>query len=194
MNPLLSMTGITKVGGGAPALRDASLPILPREVHAIVGQNGAGKSTLIKILTGVYRRDAGTVLWQGAPADLRSPREAQGAGIATIYQELTPVPQRSVVENIVLGYKPRTRLGMIDWRSAEARTRAVLARIGIDIARPLGSYPTAIQQLVAIGRAVSMETGFSSWTSRPPALTSVRWRCCSLPSVRFARRTRRCCT
>ncbi|OYW62150.1 MAG: sugar ABC transporter ATP-binding protein [Rhodobacterales bacterium 12-65-15] len=153
------MTGITKSFGGVPALADGTLSILPGEVHAIVGQNGAGKSTLIKILTGVYRRDGGTVRWQGREVDLRSPREAQAAGIATIYQELTLVPQRTVIENIVLGYEPKTRLGMTDWRAAEARTRAVLGRFGIDIDphRPLGSYPTAIQQLVAIGRAAAME-------------------------------------
>jgi ribose transport system ATP-binding protein len=157
--PLLQMTGITKAFGGVPALADGNLSIAAGEVHSIVGQNGAGKSTLIKILTGVYRRDAGSVRWQGHEVDLRSPREAQGAGIATIYQELTLVPQRTVIENIVLGYEPRTRLGMIDWRKAEAQTLAVLERFGIDIDphRALGSYPTAIQQLVAIGRAASME-------------------------------------
>lgn len=157
--PLLQMTGITKAFGGIPALSEASLAISPGEVHSIVGQNGAGKSTLIKILTGVYRRDSGTVLWQGRAVDLRSPREAQAAGIATIYQELTLVPQRTVIENIVLGYEPRTRMGMIDWRAAEAQTRAVLLRFGIELDphRALGSYPTAIQQLVAIGRAASMD-------------------------------------
>lgn len=156
---LLQMTGITKAFGGIPALHDANLTIGPGEVHSIVGQNGAGKSTLIKILTGVYRRDGGTVRWQGSEVDLRSPREAQGAGIATIYQELTLVPQRTVIENVVLGYEPKTRLGMIDWWAAEARTRSVLARFGIELDphRALGSYPTAIQQLVAIGRAASMD-------------------------------------
>ncbi len=156
---LLQMTGITKSFGGVPALADGNLSIGAGEIHSIVGQNGAGKSTLIKILTGVYRRDGGTVRWQGREVDLRSPREAQAAGIATIYQELTLVPQRTVIENIVLGYEPRTRLGMIDWRAAEARTRAVLDRFGIDIdpKLALGSYPTAIQQLVAIGRAASMD-------------------------------------
>lgn len=156
---LLQMTGITKFFGGVPALADGNLSIAAGEVHSIVGQNGAGKSTLIKILTGVYRRDKGTIHWQGREVDLRSPRDAQAAGIAAIYQELTLVPQRTVIENIVLGYEPRTRLGMIDWRAAEARTRGVLDRFGIDIDphRALGSYPTAIQQLVAIGRAASMD-------------------------------------
>ena len=157
--PLLQMTGISKAFGGVPALSDATLTIHAGEVHSLVGQNGAGKSTLIKILTGVYRRDAGTVRWQGREIDLKSPREAQEAGIATIYQELTLVPQRTVIENIVLGYEPKTRFGMIDWRAAETRTRDVLSRFGIDLDphRALGSYPTAIQQLVAIGRAASMD-------------------------------------
>ena len=156
--PLLQMTGITKSFGGVPALSDGNLTISAGEIHSIVGQNGAGKSTLIKILTGVYRRDGGTIRWRGRDVELRSPREAQEAGIATIYQELTLVPQRTVIENIVLGYEPRTRFGMIDWRAAEVRTREVLSRFAIDIDphRPLGSYPTAIQQLVAIGRAASM--------------------------------------
>ncbi len=158
-SPLLEMIGIVKSFGGVPALTDGNLSVAPGEVHAIVGQNGAGKSTLIKILTGVYRRDAGAVRWMGREVDLSSPREAQEAGIATIYQELTLVPQRTVTENIVLGYEPRTRFGMIDWRTAEARTRAVLSRFGIELdpGLPLGTYPTAIQQLVAIGRAASME-------------------------------------
>jgi ribose transport system ATP-binding protein len=157
--PLLRMTGIEKAFAGVPALRDASLAVAPGEVHALIGQNGAGKSTLIKILTGVHRRDAGEVRLGGRPVDLRSPRDAQGAGIATIYQELTLVPQRTVTENIVLGYEPRRPWGAIDWRAADARARAALARFGIelDLHRPLGSYPTAIQQLVAIGRAASME-------------------------------------
>jgi galactofuranose transport system ATP-binding protein len=157
--PLLQMTGIAKSFGGIPALIDGTLSVTPGEVHAVVGQNGAGKSTLIKILTGVYRRDAGVVRWQGREVDLASPRDAQEAGIATIYQELTLVPQRTVTENIVLGYEPRTRFGMIDWRAAEAQTRTVLSRFGIDLDphRPLGHYPTAIQQLVAIGRAASMD-------------------------------------
>ena len=157
--PLLEMTNISKQFGGVSALEDAALTIGAGEAHTIVGQNGAGKSTLIKILTGVYRRTGGTIRWQGRDLDARSPREAQAAGIATIYQELTLVPQRTVVENIVLGYEPRTRLGLIDWRAAEARTSEVLARFGIDIdiRRPLGSYPTAIQQLVAIGRAASLD-------------------------------------
>ena len=156
---LLTMSDIHKAFAGVPALDGASLGVASGEVHALIGQNGAGKSTLIKILTGVYRRDAGTVRFDDTETILSGPREAQAAGIATIYQELNLVPLRSVTENIVMGYEPRGRFGLIDWRAAHARTREVLARFGIDIdvRAPLGSYSTAIQQLVAIARAVSLD-------------------------------------
>lgn len=159
MKPLLSMFGIKKHFGGVPALRGASLEVEPGEVHALIGQNGAGKSTLIKILTGMYRRDAGDILFADEPSHLSSPREAQSAGIATIYQELNLVPLRSVTENVVMGMEPK-KLGLfVDWRAAHRRTREILARFGIDIdvTAQLGSYSTAIQQLVAIARAVSMD-------------------------------------
>ncbi len=156
---LLTMTDIDKAFAGVSALNAASLEIAPGEVHALIGQNGAGKSTLIKILTGVYRRDGGIVRLVGSEITLGGPREAQEAGIATIYQELNLVPLRSVTENIVAGSEPRHWSGLIDWRAAHARTRKILARFGIeiDVTAPLGGYPTAIQQLVAIARAVSLD-------------------------------------
>ncbi|WP_245894717.1 sugar ABC transporter ATP-binding protein [Paracoccus indicus] len=158
MTDLIEMTGIGKSFAGVAALRDASLSIRPGEVHAIIGQNGAGKSTLIKILTGVYRRDAGVVRMSGHDLAIAGPREAQDAGIATIYQELSLVPLRSVTENVIMGYEPRSRLGLIDWKAAHARTRQILTRFGVDIdvTLPLGRYSTAIQQLVVIARAVSL--------------------------------------
>lgn len=159
MHSLVSMTGIEKSFSGVAALRCAGLEIAPGEVHAIIGQNGAGKSTLVKILTGVYRRDAGTVSFAGRELNISSPREAQDAGIATIYQELNLVPLRSVTENVVLGYEPRRFGGLIDWPEAHRRTQEILQRFGVDIdvRAQLGSYSTAIQQLVAIARAVSLD-------------------------------------
>ncbi|NND90501.1 MAG: sugar ABC transporter ATP-binding protein, partial [Granulosicoccus sp.] len=153
------MRGIVKSFAGALALDGASLNIASGEVHGLIGQNGAGKSTLIKILTGVYVRDAGEVEFAGNSLRVTSPRDAQAAGISTIYQELTLVPLRSVTENVTLGYEPRTQLGLIDWRRAHDRTREILTGFGIDIdvRAPLGDYSTAIQQLVAIARAVSLE-------------------------------------
>jgi ribose transport system ATP-binding protein len=156
--PLLRMSGISKAFTGVSALSGAELEISRGEVHAIVGQNGAGKSTLIKILTGVHDKDEGEIEFDGRPSAISSPREAQDSGISTIYQELNLVPLRSVTENVVLGYEPRRWWGAVDWKVANARTRQILARFGIDIdvEAPLHSYPTAIQQLVAIARAVSL--------------------------------------
>ena len=159
MAPLLAMSGIKKHFAGVPALSGASLEVAPGEVHALIGQNGAGKSTLIKILTGLYRRDDGDIEFAGEPSHLTSPREAQNAGIATIYQELNLVPLRSVSENVVMGQEPRTMGVLINWPEAHRRTREILSRFGIDIdvTAPLGNYSTAVQQLVAIARAVSMD-------------------------------------
>jgi len=156
--PLLSMRGIDKAFAGVVALDGAALALTPGEVHALIGQNGAGKSTLIKILTGVYTRDAGEIRFDGAPSAIASPREAQDGGISTIYQELNLVPLRSVTENITLGYEPRTRFGTIHWKRAHERAREILATFGIDVdvRSPLGEHPTAVQQLVAIARAVSL--------------------------------------
>lgn len=158
--PLLSMTGIDKAFSGVAALKSAGLEIGAGEVHALIGQNGAGKSTLIKILTGVYRRDAGEIRFDGMPSAIASPREAQESGISTIYQELNLVPLRSVTENVVMGYEPKRFGAFVDWKTANERTRNILARFGIDIdvTAPLGDYSTAIQQLVAIARAVSLDT------------------------------------
>ncbi|MEP3279957.1 MAG: sugar ABC transporter ATP-binding protein [Stappiaceae bacterium] len=152
------MAGIEKHFGGVPALARASLDIEPGEVHALIGQNGAGKSTLIKILTGVYSRDAGNISFDGASSHFRSPGEAQAGGIATIYQELNLVPLRSVTENVILGFEPKRMGWLIDWQAAHQRTREILARfqINIDVTEQLGNYSTAIQQLVAIARAVSL--------------------------------------
>ena len=158
MTSILSISGVDKAFSGVAALTSASLEIAPGEVHALIGQNGAGKSTLIKILTGVYRRDRGDIRFDGASSNISSPREAQDSGISTIYQELNLVPLRSVTENVMMGYEPRGWGGLIRWGEAHRRTRAILSRFGIDVdvRAPLGTYSTAIQQLVAIARAISL--------------------------------------
>ena len=128
------------------------------EVHALIGQNGAGKSTLIKILTGAYRRGSGSVRFEGREVDFRTPKQAREAGISTIYQEINLVPFRSVAENIFLGREPR-RFGLIDWRAVQRRAAALLESFGlqIDVKKPVGRYSTAIQQMVALARAVSSD-------------------------------------
>ncbi|SLN53056.1 sugar ABC transporter ATP-binding protein [Ruegeria meonggei] len=159
MTDLIEMSGICKAFAGVVALQDAQLHLKPGEVHAVIGQNGAGKSTLIKILTGVYRKDSGSVKINGSETGISTPREAQDAGIATIYQELSLVPLRSVTENVMMGYEPRTKLGLIDWQRAHLQAEKTLKRFGVDIdvRAQLGTYSTAIQQLVAIARAASMK-------------------------------------
>src|SRR3954468_7686910 len=145
--PVLRAEDIDKAFGGVPALRGASLEVARGEVHALVGENGAGKSTLIKVVTGVHRGDAGSIEFEGAPLELRSPQQAQDRGISTIYQEINLVPMRSVAENVFLGREPR-RLGLIDWKRMNAGARTVLARLGLelDVTRQLGTLDVAIQQ------------------------------------------------
>lgn len=159
MRPLLDIQNVTKAFAGVTALADANLTVAEGEVHALIGQNGAGKSTLIKILTGVYRRDGGQITFLGQPSTISGTREAQENGISTIYQELNLVPQRSVTENVVMGYEPRRWGGLVHWPEAHRRTREILSRFGIDIdvTAQLGSFSTAVQQLVAIARAVSLD-------------------------------------
>jgi galactofuranose transport system ATP-binding protein len=154
---LLEMSGVFKSFPGVRALSDASLRVGRSEVHALIGQNGAGKSTMIKILTGAYRRDAGSVIFDGQAVDFSSPQAAQVAGIATIYQEVNLVPLRSVAENILLGREPK-RWGLIDWKRLNARASAALERFGVhvDVTQPLGTVSIAVQQMTAIARAVNL--------------------------------------
>lgn len=154
--PTLIMQGIAKSFLGVVALDEAALTVMPGEVHAVIGQNGAGKSTLMKILNGVYRRDAGSVLLQGKPVDFHSPQDAQSAGVSTIYQEINLVPYRSVAENIFMGREP-TRWGLLDTARMNREAGEILARLGVsvDVRQPLSTLNIALQQMVAIARAVS---------------------------------------
>lgn len=159
-NPmLLEMKDILKVFPGIVAVDHANLEMQRGEVHALVGENGAGKSTMIKILTGAYIRDGGKVLLDGNEVEFFTPQEAQESGISTIYQEINLVPLRSVAENIMMGREP-TRFGLIDWRTLNAEASRLIGQLGfeIDVTRPLVEYNTAIQQMVAIARAVSFKS------------------------------------
>lgn len=157
--PLLLMSGITKTFPGVLALRGASLQVGRGEVHALIGQNGAGKSTMIKILTGAYRRDAGSISFDEREVDFHSPQQAQVNGVSTIYQEVNLVPFRSVSENIFMGREPR-KWGWLDWRRMNREAAAILARfdIKIEVSQPLMNFNVAIQQMVAIARAVSFQS------------------------------------
>jgi monosaccharide-transporting ATPase len=132
-------------------------PVQTGEINALMGENGAGKSTLIKVLTGVFPRDAGETRLEGQMIAPKSPREAEALGISTVYQEINLIPHLSVAENVCLGRQP-TWAGAIRWRAITRRARAALARLelSIDVNRQLSSYSIAIQQMVAIARALDI--------------------------------------
>lgn len=156
--PLLELTGATVRFGADAALDDVSFRMFPGEVHSLMGENGAGKSTLIKAVTGALPLDAGTLVLDGQEVCFATPHEAQRAGISTVYQEIELLPNLSVAENIMLGREPRSR-GMVSQRRMRARASAILADLGLDIdpASILGTHSVAVQQLVAIARAISTD-------------------------------------
>ena len=154
---ILRMRGISKQFPGVAALEDVDFALRRGEIHALMGENGAGKSTLIKVLTGVEHPDSGTIELDGKIVQVRSPQHSQSIGISTVYQEVNLCTNISVAENILLGNEPR-RFGTIDWRKMNALAAQALKRldIDIDVARPLGNYSLAIQQMVAIVRALEI--------------------------------------
>ncbi len=154
--PVVEVERATVRFGRETALDSVDFRLLPGEVHSLMGENGAGKSTLIKAITGALRLDSGAMRVGGSPVVMSSPLEAQRHGIRTVYQEIDLLPNLSVAENILLGREPR-RLGAIDWRAMRVRAAAVLAELGVDIdpGSPLGAHSLAVQQLVAIARAIS---------------------------------------
>ncbi|WP_402461526.1 sugar ABC transporter ATP-binding protein [Isoptericola aurantiacus] len=156
--PVVEMTGISIEFPGVKALDQVDFRLFPGEVHALMGENGAGKSTLIKALTGVYGIDAGQIVVDGEEHRFSGPGEAQDAGVATVYQEVNLCENLTVAENIMLGHEPR-RFGAIDWRATRRAAAHHLATMGLDIdpASSLGSHSIAVQQLVAISRAMVVD-------------------------------------
>ncbi|HXR64676.1 MAG TPA: ATP-binding cassette domain-containing protein, partial [Ktedonobacteraceae bacterium] len=138
---LLQMEHIVKRFTGSLALSDASIHVASGEVHALIGENGAGKSTLIKVLTGVYRADEGSIFFDGRPRAFQGTQQAQREGISTIYQEINLVPFRSVAENIFLG-RESFRWGLLDWRKMHSEARFLLEslHISLDVTKPLHTY------------------------------------------------------
>jgi len=157
--PVLELSGIHKAFPGVKALSEAGLRLYPGEVHTLMGQNGAGKSTLIKVLTGVHAPDQGSITMEGRAIHPRSTLEAQELGISTVYQEVNLCPNLSVAENIFIGRYPR-KWGMVDWAGMRTRAAALLREleIDIDVSAPLSRYPLAIQQMVAISRALNISS------------------------------------
>ena len=155
---LLDIKGLEKTFPGVRALKGVNLTVNKGEIHALMGENGAGKSTLIKVLTGIYQKNGGTICFDGEEINARTPIEANEKGISTIYQELNLVLFQTVYENLFLGREPRTKFGSIDRKAMISEAKRILEELGIeiDVTRPLKNYSTAIQQMVAIARAVSI--------------------------------------
>jgi simple sugar transport system ATP-binding protein len=155
--PVVDMRDVTIDFPGVKALDGVDFRLLPGEVHALIGENGAGKSTLIKALTGVYDIDSGSITVDSVEQRFSGPRQAQDAGISTVYQEVNLCPNLTVAENILLGREPR-RLGRIDYRAMNRRATELLGvlDLAIDPSSTLGDHPIAIQQLVAIARATAV--------------------------------------
>ena len=157
-NIVLTMRGINKSFPGVKALQNVDFTLRKGEIHALMGENGAGKSTLIKVLTGVYSKDEGEIRIDGIDdaINIHSPQEAQNYGISTVYQEITLCPNLTVAENMYIG---RGKGATVKWKEMEKRAGTLLDNLGIP-ARPkqqLGSCSLAVQQMVAIARAVDTD-------------------------------------
>jgi monosaccharide-transporting ATPase len=155
--PVFEARSISKRFAAVQALDNVSMSLAPGEVRALVGENGAGKSTLIKIMTGVYSLDEGELLYEGRSVRFAKPRDAQIAGISTIYQEINLVPLMSAAQNLFLGHEPTNRLGLIDRRRMHRNAEEILRRYGVEteVAKPLQDLSTGIQQTVAVARAMN---------------------------------------
>ena len=158
MTTVLRLDHVIKAFGPVKVIQDVSVDVIPGRVRVLLGENGAGKSTLIKMMSGIYHPDSGSVVIDDTPVELPTVKAAEARGIATIHQELNLVPQMSVAENIMLGRTP-SRGGLVNWGLMRAQARAALERIGLDVSpdRLVGSLSTAHQQLVEIARALSMD-------------------------------------
>lgn len=152
----ISMKGICKSFGDVEVLRNVSLEVGAGEIHALVGENGAGKSTLMKILTGVYSKDAGEVSVDGGPVDIRKIRDSEHLGIAIIHQELNMLPEMSLTDNLFLGHELRNAAGILDLRTMKIQAKEALARLGLDVDPGTKARALTVGQLqmVEIARAL----------------------------------------
>ncbi len=169
---LLKMEGIEKVFPGVHALNNCQFELRHGEVHALVGENGAGKSTLMKVLTGIYRRDGGSVFYKGQPIDIHSAEEAQALGIGIIHQELNLMPHLTVAENIFIGREPM-KGPFLDKKKANQDARKLLSglNIAIDPTVPVNKLSVAKQQMVEIAKALSHDSELLVMDEPSAALT-----------------------
>jgi ribose transport system ATP-binding protein len=159
-NVVLEARGITKSFPGVKALDGVDILVRRGRLNALLGENGAGKSTLMNVLAGVFPPDDGEILLEGKQVQLRTPREAQGAGISIIFQELNLIPQLSIAENVFLGREPRNRLGLIDYGNMDRDARLLLEELDlpVDPRKPVGELRVGAQQVVEIAKALSFRS------------------------------------
>lgn len=158
--PLWELDNITKVFPGVRANDGVSMSLYPGEIHGLLGENGSGKSTLIKILSGVYQPDSGSIRYQGREVRLENPTAARQKGVATVFQEFSLVPTLTVAENIFMGRHLRRAGGLlVDWTTMRQKTREVLRQLEIEIDpdRPVRDLSVAQQQLVEIAKAMLLD-------------------------------------
>ena len=155
---VLSLRGISKIFPAVKALQNVDFTLRESEIHALMGENGAGKSTLVKVITGVYTKDSGEIRIAGndGPVNIRSPQDAQNLGISTVYQEVTLCPNLTVAENLYIG---RGNYKFINWKAQEKKATELLKQLNIPARanQQLGTCSLAVQQMVAIARAVDMD-------------------------------------
>ncbi|MDR1669297.1 MAG: sugar ABC transporter ATP-binding protein [Oscillospiraceae bacterium] len=160
MDNVFELQGVSKVFSGNTVLDDVSLSFRRGELHALVGENGAGKSTLIKIISGVYRADKGTLLLNGNPVKFAAPSDAQMAGISTLFQEIQEIPEMTVAENIFLRREPRyPGTFVVDRKKLRRGAKELVGRLGlkIDTAAKMRELPVSTRKMVEIARAVSQK-------------------------------------
>ncbi len=157
--PALELRRVVKSFGAVVALRSGSLTLRRGSIHALIGENGAGKSTIVKIIAGLYRRDAGEFLLDGDVVDFTSTAQSKAAGIAVIYQEPTLFPDLSVTENIFMGRQPTNGIGRIDRKAMKLETAAIFDRLGVNIdpERVTEGLSIADQQIIEIAKAISLD-------------------------------------
>jgi rhamnose transport system ATP-binding protein len=176
-DPILTLDGIHKRFTGVHALKGVQFDMYAGEVHALLGENGAGKSTLIKVISGVHTPTEGSMRMNGQPVQFNNPREAQEAGVATIYQELGLYPELTVAENIFMGHAPRRKLGplnLMDWNEMENQARKILADLNIydlDLRTKVGLLNVGNRQRVEIAKALSLDAKILIMDEPTAALT-----------------------
>ncbi|MEL6114818.1 ribose ABC transporter ATP-binding protein RbsA [Photobacterium sp. SP02] len=170
---ILQLSEIEKAFPGVKALDKASLNVYPGRVMALMGENGAGKSTLMKVLTGIYLKDAGSMSYRGQPAVFQGPRDSQQAGISIIHQELNLIPELTIAENIFLGREPTGPLGRIQWRRMYDEADQLLARLNVKHSAKtlLCDLSLGEQQMVEIAKALSFESSVIIMDEPTDALT-----------------------